>query len=87
MRYGWITFVAYMMVIYVISPRGTEHFMLNSDRLRSNWAPQPVDHAIITLLGNIQGEHDDIVHLIHCTERKKSEINVGNIINRLIGNK
>jgi len=86
-KHDWIVFSAYITIAYVISLRGPEGFLLDLEGLNRYWQQDPERYIVIALLGKVKGEHHDLAHLIPCTLRTISGINVKGILERLIEEK
>ena len=80
----WVVFVAYVVITYVLSLRGTEGQMLELGGLRKHWDKEGSDHFIVVLWGEIKGEEGYREHLIPCVKVTKSGFNVRYTIERLI---
>jgi len=82
----WIVFVAYVTISYVISLRGPEGLLLDLHGLIKHWRIVE-DYVVIALLGRVKGESHDRSHLIPCTVKTSSNIDVRRNLKRLIEEK
>jgi len=75
--------LAYVVISYTISLRGTEGFLIDLHGLRKH-INRSNDFSVIALLGKLKGERHDLTHLIPCANRTSSGLNIRRIILRLI---
>jgi len=86
-KHDWMVFSTCITISYVISLRGPEGFLLDSDGLNRHWDRMEERYFVIALLGKVKGEHHDLAHLIPCTLETKPGINVKGIVSRLMEEK
>jgi hypothetical protein len=72
----WLVFLAYCIVTYTLSLRGTEGFYLDLGGLEKFKDQGSEQHILIPLLGKIKGEHSERCHLMPCVRKTSSGINV-----------
>jgi hypothetical protein len=77
-------FGAYMTMVYVLSLRGGEGLLVDLGGLIRYQSQSTTGYLVVTLLGKIKGEHRDRCHILPCSKRTKSGIDVGNWVNRLV---
>ena len=82
-RHRWIYAGTYFAISYMISLQGPEGLLLDLEGLRKYFNShfgadngKPEKHVIITLLGQVKGEHNERQHLIPSVNVTKSGINV-----------
>jgi hypothetical protein len=81
----WIVFHTYVVVTYVVSLRGPEGLLLDLAGLHRNWNKQSdSSYFFLALLGKIKGEQHDRCHVIPCSIRTQSAIEVKKSVERLL---
>jgi hypothetical protein len=82
----WVVIGAYSVIMYVVSLRGSEGFLLDLGglRLHSRDLEKATNHFLIPLLGKVKGEHHDRCHLLPCTFETQSGIKPYDWIERII---
>ena len=86
-QHTWTVFVAYIVLSYVISLRGSEGLLLDLKTLRKLRERATEEYFWISLLGKLKGEKGSKEHNIPCVNVTVSGINVRRIIYRLIQEK
>jgi len=82
-KHLFMSTLAYIIISYTLSLRGSEGFMIDLQGLRKQKDKSP-NYCIIALLGRLKGEKHDLTHLIPCVNKTKSGLNIRSIIARLI---
>jgi hypothetical protein len=84
----WIVFHSYATVTYVVSLRGPEGLLLDLAGLHRNWGKESDEsYFFLALLGKIKGEQHDRCHLIPCSNKTESGIDVKGSVARLVAYK
>jgi hypothetical protein len=79
----WLVFIAYCVVTYTLSLRGTEGFYSDLGGMHKYKNKGSERHILIPLLGKIKGEHCERCHLMPCSLTTTSGINVAGWVNKL----
>lgn len=80
----WSIFSAYVVLTYVLSLRGSEGFILDTQGILDNWTKGGDKYIIIALLGKVKGEHHRRLHLLPAVHITSSGINVKDTVLRVL---
>lgn len=80
----WIVFQLYASLVYVLSLRGPEGFLLDLDGLNRHWDELRNEYVTIALLGRVKGESHDRAHLLPSAVETKSGVKVKSIVGRFL---
>ena len=86
-KHKWMVYATYVVVTYVVSLRGNEGFLLDSEGLHRHWNKRNGDYFFLALWGKVKGESNDVSRVLPCVSTTSSKIPVFKMVERLVAEK
>jgi hypothetical protein len=83
-QWPWVAFGAYSVLAYMLSLRGVEGLLVDLGGMLRYASKGDDRYLVVTFLGKVKGEHRDRCHLLPCSRKTASGIDVEEWVNRLI---